>query len=307
MSETKMDLDSLSTVIDDSLNDFTADDRNDFVKYGLSTVKPLFNICLQQCIEHSQRILDIGDIPYSLIEQVLQKMGPQQLYAVEKKSPHIRTESRALWQNFILKTFSEQEIEEMGVKKGKNIREYYFALLEARQAKLHRTSAKVQAQYAKIAKEKAKKQIVTLDVYDDPQEAQRRKRKLQQMSSSTFLKKLSVVKRARIETMSNPRFSNSNIKINAGELLPISHEEADRRRQEKLNQRVMDTKARRNEKLNFKREQDPSGRNSTMNTSSSVSKSGSLIASLNSNKPELLTSHVRPGENLSKAAFRKQI
>ncbi|KAK9322511.1 RNA polymerase II transcription factor SIII subunit A-domain-containing protein [Lipomyces orientalis] len=202
---------------------------------------PLFQICLQTCMFHANRILDIGDIPYDIIKPVLSRMGPSQLLAVEQNSPHIQPESDELWESILRHTFSEQEVQELKVRKKGDVRQQYYSLLDARRQRLKKTSEKVKAQYEALEREKAQKRIVTLDIFEDPMEAQRRKKRLLQQSSASALKKMSVVKRARIESMSNPIFSSDNIKITSTStptIEPMSHEEAERRRQERLNQRI---------------------------------------------------------------------
>ncbi|KAK9234594.1 RNA polymerase II transcription factor SIII subunit A-domain-containing protein [Lipomyces kononenkoae] len=201
----------------------------------------LFQICLQTCMRHTNRIVDVGDIPYDIIKPVLSGMAPSQLIAIEEKSPHIKPETDELWEGFIRHTFREQEIQQSKVRKIGDVRKQYYMLLEARRLRLKKTSERVKAQYDALEREKAQKRIVTLDVFEDPMEAQRRKKRLLQQSSAASLKKMSVVKRARMESMSNPIFSSDNIKITstaARTTEPMSHEEADRRRQEKLNQRI---------------------------------------------------------------------
>ncbi|KAJ8101011.1 RNA polymerase II transcription factor SIII subunit A-domain-containing protein [Lipomyces tetrasporus] len=222
---------------------------------------PLFQICLQTCMFHANRqlsplgneeyvtnrlatilgILDIGDIPYDIIKPVLSRMGPSQLLAVEQNSPHIQLESDELWESILRHTFSEQEVQELKVRRKGDVRQQYYSLLDARRQRLKKTSQKVKAQYEALEREKAQKRIVTLDIFEDPMEAQRRKKRLLQQSSASALKKMSVVKRARIESMSNPIFSSDNTKITSTSMPtiePMSHEEADRRRQERLNQRI---------------------------------------------------------------------
>ncbi|KAK9367837.1 RNA polymerase II transcription factor SIII subunit A-domain-containing protein [Lipomyces kononenkoae] len=201
----------------------------------------LFQICLQTCMLHGNRIVDVGDIPYDIIKPVLSRMTPSQLIAIEQKSPHIIPESNELWEGFLRRSFSEEEIKDVTARKVRDVRKQYFMLLEARRLRLKKTSEKVKAQYEALEREKAQKRIVTLDIFEDPMEAQRRKKRLLQHSSAAALKKMSVVKRARMESMSNPIFSSDNIKITStanNASGPMSHEEADRRRQEKLNQRI---------------------------------------------------------------------
>ncbi|KAK9359555.1 RNA polymerase II transcription factor SIII subunit A-domain-containing protein [Lipomyces starkeyi] len=201
----------------------------------------LFQICLQTCMFHANRITDVGDIPYDIIKPVLSRMGPSQLITVEQNSPHIQLEADELWENFLRDTFSEQEIQELNVQKKGDVRNQYYRLLEARRVRLKKTSERVKAQYEALEREKAQKRIVTLDIFEDPMEAQRRKKRLLQQSSTAALKKMSVVKRARMESMSNPIFSSDNIKITSTgkpTTEPMSHEEAERRRQDKLNQRI---------------------------------------------------------------------
>ncbi|KAK9495654.1 RNA polymerase II transcription factor SIII subunit A-domain-containing protein [Lipomyces doorenjongii] len=201
----------------------------------------LFQTCLQTCMFHANRIIDVGDIPYDIIKPVLSRMGPSQLIAVEQNSPHIQLESDELWESFLRDTFSEQEIQGLIVPKRGDVRKQYYRLLEARRARLKKTSERVKAQYEALEREKAQNRIVTLDIFEDPVEAQRRKKRFFQQTSTAALKKMSVVKRARMESMSNPIFSSDNIKItSAGKPTtePTSHAEAERRRQEKLNQRI---------------------------------------------------------------------
>ncbi|KAK9389110.1 RNA polymerase II transcription factor SIII subunit A-domain-containing protein [Lipomyces mesembrius] len=201
----------------------------------------LFQICLQTCMFHANRIIDVGDIPYDIIKPVLSRMGPSQLIAVEQNSPHIQIEADELWESFLRDTFSEQEIQELNVPKRGDVRKQYYRLLEARRVRLKKTSERVKAQYEALEREKAQKRIVTLDIFEDPMEAQRRKKRHLQQNSTAALKKMSVVKRARMESMSNPIFSSDNIKITASgrpTAEPTSHAEAERRRQDKLNQRI---------------------------------------------------------------------
>ncbi|KAK9456048.1 RNA polymerase II transcription factor SIII subunit A-domain-containing protein [Dipodascopsis uninucleata] len=255
-------------------------DKSKYLKddegFLIRIVPRLFDICLQQCISNATRITDVGDVTYEVVKPVLEKMGPSQLYTVEQNSPHLVPETDELWVELIKKDFSPQEVQEYNISTSDDIRQRYFDLMEAKRVRITHASAMVKAQYDALAKEKAKNRIVTLDIFDDPAERMKRKRRLHNQTSPSALKKMSVVKRARIETMSNPIFSPSNLKIESKSAKtsnidtgPVTREEADRRRQEKLNERLAEKRVSKPQR--------------------SLSSTGSVVTSKNESKQSLIT------------------
>ncbi|KAK7202773.1 RNA polymerase II transcription factor SIII subunit A-domain-containing protein [Myxozyma melibiosi] len=201
--------------------------------------RSLREFCLKACFLNTPRITDIGDVPYRLIKAVLRRMGPTQLLVVERNSPHIVPQSNEIWDELLTSSFSSAELQAIDNSRVKDsdVRKKYFRLLESRKRRLKQTSAKIKAEYDRIAEKKQK--IVSLDVHADPEN--KRKRKTTQLPSSpAALKRMSIVKRARIETLSNqvtPTNHNLHTK-SMPEVYPISHEEAERRRERKLLERM---------------------------------------------------------------------
>ncbi|KAK9447832.1 RNA polymerase II transcription factor SIII subunit A-domain-containing protein [Limtongia smithiae] len=215
-------------------------------------VSSLRSICLHTCERNANRITDVGDVPYDLIESVLLMMAPATLLQVEANSPQIRADSDKVWKRLVQRNFSSEERLAYPMPPNMGIRDYCRRLLKKRSSKLQKTSQEVRAQYDKIEREKAKNKIVQLDIYEDPQEQLKRKRKAQKEASQ--YKKLSIVKKARIESRMNPIFSATQKSIaspsrsfspsskSSVSLLsssaPLSSEEADRLRKEKLRLRL---------------------------------------------------------------------
>ncbi|KAK9465296.1 RNA polymerase II transcription factor SIII subunit A-domain-containing protein [Lipomyces arxii] len=202
----------------------------------------LFRLSLNACFANSNRIMDIGDIRYDLVKPVLSEMGPNQLLTIEQNSPHIKPDSDELWTAILQRTFSQEEIGEYNsIKKNRDVRVQYAGMMKARARRIQKASDKVRAQYDNLQKDKQKKQIVALDIFQDPGEVRKRQRRIQQEKSSGALKKMSIVERARIETASNPLFSPSNMQFRPADSYPVvSAEEAARRRQEKMDKRMAD-------------------------------------------------------------------
>lgn len=150
-------------------------------------------------------------------------------------------DSNELWTKLINQTFSQTEIHSadiVGTSK-LDVRAQFFKLSKARERRIKRTSAKVKAEYDKI--EKKKNKIVSLELHTDPESALKRRRRGQSSASPSpsALRKMSIVKRARYETSSNhlSKISSSSSESRS-QVYPISHQEAERLRKERLLQRM---------------------------------------------------------------------
>ncbi|KAF3911769.1 Elongin-A [Arthrobotrys entomopaga] len=72
----------------------------------------LFELAKRACIRNVDAIDDVGDLPYSIVRPILQKLeSPAKLDIIQTNCPQIAEDSAELWQAFIYRDFGPEALE----------------------------------------------------------------------------------------------------------------------------------------------------------------------------------------------------
>ncbi|XP_046548891.1 elongin-A-like [Haliotis rubra] len=107
-------------------------------KHTTTTMKPLFDICMQVLIDNIDSIDYVGGIPADILMPVLKRCTATQLYNLEDCNPHFLEDTDELWHRHCERDFRKQEPEEM-----ETWREMYLRLLDEREAKYERLKGRM--------------------------------------------------------------------------------------------------------------------------------------------------------------------
>src|ERR1700726_2144946 len=68
-------------------------------------IPTLRSLALRTCVLHANHYVSLGDLPYVLIEPILQACTPNRLALLEDQSPHLRADTQELWRHHISEKF----------------------------------------------------------------------------------------------------------------------------------------------------------------------------------------------------------
>ena len=106
------------------------------------TVPTLQQLCIYKLQEHVESIEECGNLPYSILEPVLERATWENLMRIEEFNPYLMADTGKLWEKFCHKNFPKCEREEM-----ESYREMFERCMEEREAKLETLKVKVKDNY----------------------------------------------------------------------------------------------------------------------------------------------------------------
>ncbi|KAK6348602.1 hypothetical protein TWF718_006390 [Orbilia javanica] len=75
-------------------------------------IPSLFDLAKRVCIRNVNHIDDIGDLPYSVVKPILERVvSPRQLKTIEKNCPQLVPETNELWQIFIRRDVGREALD----------------------------------------------------------------------------------------------------------------------------------------------------------------------------------------------------
>lgn len=127
-------------------------DRNPFIP-------TLRTLALRLCVTHANSFASLGDLPFMLVNPILQACTATQLALLEDQSPHLRQDTQEIWHRHVSERFKRHfEIEE-----GEDWRDVYERLKRDESERLKEATARLRAKNGRIKEEKLAKQIVVID------------------------------------------------------------------------------------------------------------------------------------------------
>jgi elongin-A len=132
-------------------------DRNPFIP-------SLRSLALRLCVLNANNFVSLGDLPFILVEPILQACSATQLARLEDQSPQLRSETEDLWCRHVnerFRVFFEK-------KPGEGWRDVYERLKEEEGERLRKATARLDAKNGRIEKEKLARQIVVIDPTKTP-------------------------------------------------------------------------------------------------------------------------------------------
>lgn len=130
----------------------------------------------QQCIRvlknNIDSIYEVGGVPYSVLEPVLERCTPDQLYRIEEYNHVLIEETDQLWKVHCHRDFKEERPEEY-----ESWREMYLRLQEAREQRLRLLTKNIQSAHANKPKGRQAKMAFVNSVAKPPRDVRRRQEK----------------------------------------------------------------------------------------------------------------------------------
>ncbi|XP_037684136.1 elongin-A [Choloepus didactylus] len=130
----------------------------------------------QQCIRvlknNIDSIFEVGGVPYSVLEPVLERCTPDQLYRIEEYNHVLIEETDQLWKIHCHRDFKEERPEEY-----ESWREMYLRLQEAREQRLRVLTKNIRHAHANKPKGRRAKMAFVNSVAKPPRDVRRRQEK----------------------------------------------------------------------------------------------------------------------------------
>ena len=127
-------------------------DRNPFIT-------SLRSSALRVCVLHANNYVSLGDLPYVLVQPILEACTPNRLALLEDQSPHLRADTQDLWKHHISQKFHVQ----VETREDEDWRDVYERLKLEESARLESATARLRAKNGKLKEEKMAKRIVVID------------------------------------------------------------------------------------------------------------------------------------------------
>lgn len=109
---------------------------------GPQRVPSLFDLCMDILADNIDAIEEVGGIPCSILEPVLQKCTPTQLMRLESFNPHFIEDTDGLWEKHCKKEFKQAQ-----VVPGQTWRDFYLDQLSERETRLKNIAANIKAKH----------------------------------------------------------------------------------------------------------------------------------------------------------------
>ncbi|KAI5947145.1 elongin-A isoform X1 [Manis javanica] len=130
----------------------------------------------QQCIRvlknNIDSIFEVGGVPYSVLEPVLERCTPDQLYRIEEYNHVLIEETDQLWKVHCHRDFKEERPEEY-----ESWREMYLRLQDAREQRLRVLTKNIRSAHANKPKGRQAKMAFVNSVAKPPRDVRRRQEK----------------------------------------------------------------------------------------------------------------------------------
>ena len=119
----------------------------------------LRTLALRICTINANNFVSLGDLPFVLVEPILQACSATQLAVLEDQSPHLRQDTQEIWHRLVSERFRRQFDKE----EGEDWRDVYERLKLEERERLESATARLRAKNGKLKEEKMAKQIVVID------------------------------------------------------------------------------------------------------------------------------------------------
>ncbi|XP_068274107.1 elongin-A [Nyctibius grandis] len=170
---------ALSSPIEDSEAGFTGRRLNSKMQvYSgsktayLPKMMSLYQQCIRVLSNNIDAIYEVGGVPFSMLEPVLEKCTPEQLYRIEECN-HVLVESTdQLWHNHCLRDFKNEKPEEF-----ESWREMYLRLHDAREQRLLMLARNIGSAHANKPKGRVAKMAFVNSAAKPPRDVRRRQEK----------------------------------------------------------------------------------------------------------------------------------
>uniref|UniRef100_A0A8C1YIN3 Elongin A n=2 Tax=Cyprinus carpio TaxID=7962 RepID=A0A8C1YIN3_CYPCA len=138
----------------------------------------------EQCIRVLQNNIDsideVGGVPFEILEPVLERCTPEQLYRIEQCNPYFTEDSDDLWMKHCQRDFKHEPRQEY-----ESWRELYLRLHEEREERLRKLTENISSAHANKPKGRQVKMAFVNSVAKPPRDVRRRQEKFGTKNGST--------------------------------------------------------------------------------------------------------------------------
>ncbi|XP_034974027.2 elongin-A [Zootoca vivipara] len=138
----------------------------------LPKMMSLYEQCIRVLSNNIDSIYEVGGVPFSVLEPVLERCTPEQLYRIEDCNHVLIEDTDQLWHNHCIRDFKKEKPEEF-----ESWREMYLRLHDAREQRLLMLTKNIQSAHANKPKGRVAKMAFVNSVAKPPRDVLRRQAK----------------------------------------------------------------------------------------------------------------------------------
>ncbi|XP_063311624.1 elongin-A [Pelobates fuscus] len=138
----------------------------------LPKMMSLYQQCIRVLANNIDSIYEVGGVPYSVLEPVLEKCTPEQLYRIEEHNHVLTEDTDRLWMNHCQRDFKKDNPEEF-----ESWRELYLRLHEAREERLRLLTQNIRSAHANKPRGRQAKMAFVDSAVKPPRDVRRRQEK----------------------------------------------------------------------------------------------------------------------------------
>ncbi|XP_025953953.1 elongin-A isoform X1 [Dromaius novaehollandiae] len=138
----------------------------------LPKMMSLYEQCIRVLSNNIDSIYEVGGVPFSVLEPVLERCTPEQLYRIEECNHVLIEDTDQLWHNHCLRDFKNEKPEEF-----ESWREMYLRLHDAREQRLLMLARNIGSAHANKPKGRVAKMAFVNSAAKPPRDVRRRQEK----------------------------------------------------------------------------------------------------------------------------------
>ncbi|XP_071623579.1 elongin-A isoform X4 [Heliangelus exortis] len=138
----------------------------------LPKMMTLYQQCIRVLSNNIDSIYEVGGVPFSVLEPVLERCTPEQLYRIEECNHVLIEDTDQLWHNHCLRDFKNEKPEEF-----ESWREMYLRLHDAREQRLLMLARNIGSAHANKPKGRVAKMAFVNSAAKPPRDVRRRQEK----------------------------------------------------------------------------------------------------------------------------------
>ncbi|NXV77539.1 ELOA1 protein, partial [Atlantisia rogersi] len=138
----------------------------------LPKMMSLYQQCIRVLSNNIDSIFEVGGVPFTVLEPVLEKCTPEQLYRIEECNHVLIEDTDQLWHNHCLRDFKNEKPEEF-----ESWREMYLRLHDAREQRLLMLARNIGSAHANKPKGRVAKMAFVNSAAKPPRDVRRRQEK----------------------------------------------------------------------------------------------------------------------------------
>uniref|UniRef100_A0A8C8SXD8 Elongin-A n=1 Tax=Pelusios castaneus TaxID=367368 RepID=A0A8C8SXD8_9SAUR len=138
----------------------------------LPKMMSLYEQCIRVLNNNIDSIYEVGGVPFSVLEPVLERCTPDQLYRIEECNHVLIEDTDQLWHNHCVRDFKKEKPEEF-----ESWREMYLRLHDAREQRLLKLTQNIRSAHANKPKGRVAKMAFVNSAVKPPRDVRRRQEK----------------------------------------------------------------------------------------------------------------------------------